>query len=185
MIAYLIWDRIHCVWRHVVTSLTVWRSIPRAVGTLVCRGVPLALLGLPPGATAPSVPYTPAAGPPPSSAAAPAPYVPAIGVPPLASLAPALPAPAVGPLAFAPGESLAPPSAPTVGMGQPSPFTPVVPPPVATVTPPMNEMPGPPTLPPESTVPTPPPLTTEVPEPSFAFMGALFLLALLRPFRRG
>ena len=46
MIAYFIRDRVRCLWIKVVTSLAVWRSIPRAVGISVCRGAPLAILGL-------------------------------------------------------------------------------------------------------------------------------------------
>ena len=200
MIAYFIWDRIRCIWIKAVTSLAVWRSIPHAVGTLVCRGVPLAMLGLPPGSTA--VPYTPASSALPRSAGLSAP-------PPVVSASPGRPIPPADtyrpllvlfpPIGGAPSvpppasetDTIGPPG-PTVGTRMPSILDQVAPPlpaqPVA-ITPVAFVPPGTPTGAPVFTgaaggLPVPP-AASAIPEPSgLAVFGAIGAFAAWRLGRR-
>ena len=96
MVTYWIWDRVNCTWLKVTSSLVVWRSIPKAVGTFLCKGAPLALLALPPGSVSPV--YTPASAHLPPQAVAAAPYAPLLAPPspetyqPLLNPLPSLPA---------------------------------------------------------------------------------------------
>ena len=194
MITYWIWDRIRCIWVMKFSSLAVWRSIPRAVGVLVCSGVPLALLAVPPAV----IPYTPTSGTlpasPPTDTPSPAipstrntpgatyiPYIPFAGIlPPVIVVPP--PPPSVGPGAFPPGENTVSPPAPTVGQEMPSPFTWMIPPPEIKILeqPPAEVSPPSPMPPPE--IPGMP--VIQVAEPAGIFIIALMLFAITRRPRR-
>ena len=189
MIAYFIWDRVLCQWIRVVTSLSVWRSIPRAVRPYACIGKPLALAALL-GGIMPS-PHIPAAMAriQPTQMAAPGPTASLPGQPQWPTSGPA-----IGNLpGLFPGEGSAGPPAPVVGLALPPISGAVVIPTAATppqerIIPAATVVPGDSGLPPEVIPQLPKDQPKEqprdVPEPAGILAAALSLLAITRRFSR-